>query len=150
MHLIIAQVTTTTTTSGNMGAASPILTVVWLAVTVALVAAVWKIFAKAGRPGWASLIPIYNTITMLHITGRSGWLILALLVPFWNIYIAIRLVFNLAQVFGRGIGFGFGLLFLSPIFLLILGFGDAQYVGPRNARLAPVSARTLAQAPLAP
>ena len=58
-------------------------------------------------------------------------------------------MFNLAQVFGRGIGFGFGLLFLAPIFLMILGFGNAEYVGPNNSRQAPVPAGGLAHAPVA-
>jgi hypothetical protein len=127
MNTLIAQVTTST--SGNVGAGSVIGSVVWLVVVVAMIAALWKVFQKAGRPGWAALIPIYNTITMLRITGRSGWWFLGFMVPLLNIFVAIRLVFDLAKVFGRGIGFGFGLLFLFPIFVLILAFGDAQYVG---------------------
>src|ERR1700730_12806536 len=131
MTIALAQATVSTSADGG-GAGSIIGSVVWLAVTVALIVGVWKLFAKAGQPGWASLIPIYNTITMLRITGRSGWWILGMMVPLLNFYVIIRLVFDLARVFGRGIGFGFGLLFLFPIFMLILAFGDAVYVGPNG------------------
>jgi hypothetical protein len=113
---------------------SIIFSIVWLAVSIALLVALWKLFVKAGQPGWACLIPIYNTIVLLRITGRSAWWVLGLMVPFLNIFVIIRLVFDLAKVFGRGVGFGFGLLFLSPIFIAILGFGNAQYVGPGGGR----------------
>lgn len=102
---------------------------IWLALTVLLIVAQWRIFSKAGQPGWASLIPIYNMVKWLQITGRSGWWVLAFCVPLLNIFVAIRLVFNLAAAFGRGVGFGFGLLLLSPIFLCILAFGHSHYVG---------------------
>ncbi|HEY0581217.1 MAG TPA: DUF5684 domain-containing protein [Chloroflexota bacterium] len=108
-------------------------TLVSVGLTVVLIVASWRIFAKAGRPGWMSLIPIYNVVQMLHITGRSGWWLLGMFVPFLNLFVAIRLVFDLAASFGRGVGFGFGLLFLSPVFLPLLGFGNAQYVGRRAA-----------------
>jgi hypothetical protein len=85
---------------------------------------------------------------MLQITGRSGWWLLGLLVPFLNIFVAIRLVFDLAKVFGRGVGFGFGLLFLFPIFVMILAFGDAVYVGPNGSRAAQYGAGGLNTAPL--
>jgi hypothetical protein len=133
MHIVLLQ----TTASADAGSSSIIGTVIYLAIVVVMIVAIWKLFEKAGKPGWAALIPIYNTITLLNITGKSGWWILGMLVPFLNIYVYIRLVFNLASVFGRGIGFGFGLLFLFPIFLLILAFGNAQYVGPGGNRTAP-------------
>lgn len=117
--------------TANSGSAlgGAIGTVLWLAITIVLIVAAWRLFEKAGRPGWASLIPIYNTIVMLQITGQSGWWILGLFVPFLNFFVIIRLIFNLATVFGRSVAFGFGLLFLAPIFLCILAFGDARYVG---------------------
>jgi len=149
MNTVLAQVTVTTSSSGDMGAVSPIVWVVYLIFLVAMIAAVWRIFTKAGRPGWASIIPIYNTIVMLQITGKSAWWILGLLVPFLNIFVGIRLIFNLASVFGRGIGFGFGLLFLSPIFLLILGFGKSEYVGPNGSGRATAASGGYAAAPMA-
>ena len=101
----------------------------WLGLTAVIIAAYWRIFAKAGLPGWASLIPVYNLVKLLHITGRSGWWTLGLFVPFLNLFVSIRLVFELAGAFGRGVGFGFGLLLLSPIFIAILGFSSARYLG---------------------
>jgi hypothetical protein len=92
--------------------------------------AMWKIFTKAGQPGWAVLIPIYNLFILLEIIGRPWWWLLLLLIPGVNIVISIILTFDLAKSFGKGTGFGFGLLFLNFIFILILGFGDAQYIGP--------------------
>jgi hypothetical protein len=130
MNTVVAQ--TTLTTSGDAASVSPVAILVEVVLVVVLIAAMWKVFAKAGRPGWAAIIPIYNTITLLQITGKSGWWFLGLCVPFLNIYVYIRLMFNLASVYGRSIGFGFGLLFLAPIFLLILGFGGAEYVGPNG------------------
>jgi hypothetical protein len=148
MSTVIAQATVSTSASGNAGIGI-VGSIVWLAFVVVLLVAAWKVFAKAGRPGWASLIPIYNTITMLQITGRSGWWVLGLCVPFLNIFVAIRLVFELAKVFGRGVGFGFGLLFLFPIFVLILAFGDAQYVGPGGNRATAFPPIGTAPAPIA-
>ena len=101
-----------------------------LAIGVVALIAIWKIFTKAGKPGWAALIPIYNTYTLLEIVGREWWWLLLLLIPGVNVVILIIVIFDLAKSFGKDTGFGFGLLFLSPIFILILGFGKAQYVGP--------------------
>ena len=95
--------------------------------------AMWKIFEKANQPGWAVLVPIYNTYIMLEIVGRPTWWLLLLFVPLVNIVISIILTFDLAASFGKDTGFGFGLLFLSFIFTLILAFGDAQYKGPAVA-----------------
>lgn len=93
-------------------------------------AAVWKVYTKANQPGWASIIPFYNFYVMLKIVGRPGWWLLLLLVPLANIIIAIIVLFDLAKSFGKGVGFGFGLLFLGFIFYPILGFGSATYQGP--------------------
>ncbi len=90
----------------------------------------WKVFVKAGKPGWASIVPIYNVLTELEIIGRPWWWLLLMLVPLVNIVIGIIILFDLAKVFGKGTGFGFGLLFLSVIFMAILAFGDAKYLDP--------------------
>jgi hypothetical protein len=91
---------------------------------ILMIAALWKIFSKAGKPGWGSLIPIYNTILLIQAAGKPTWwfFILWLFVP------AIIVLFALARSFGKGIGFGFGLLFLPLIFFPILGFGSAQHI----------------------
>ena len=97
---------------------------------VFLLIAIWKIFTKAGKPGWAVLIPIYNAYILLEIVGREWWWLILLTIPGINLIFLIILVFDLAKSFGKDPGFGFGLLVLSPIFIAILGFGNAQYIGP--------------------
>jgi hypothetical protein len=90
----------------------------------------WKVFTKAGQPGWASLIPIYNIYIWCKIVGRPGWWIILMLIPFVNFIILIILSIDMAKSFGKGVGFGLGLAFLGFIFLPVLGFGSAQYQGP--------------------
>ena len=92
--------------------------------------AMWKIFSKAGKPGWAVLIPIYNLYVLLEIVGRPIWWLIMFLIPLVNVIFIFILWFDLAKAFGKGAGFALGLIFLNPIFILILGFGSAQYVGP--------------------
>ena len=89
----------------------------------------WKIFTKAGKPGWGIIIPIYNIILMLEIAGRPGWWFLLMLIPGVNFVISIIVILDLAKAFGKGSGFGLGMLFLGIIFYPILAFGDAKYVG---------------------
>ena len=100
-----------------------------LAVTVFYVYCMWRIFAKAGEPGWASLIPVYNTLVQLQVIQRPWWWLLLMLVPGVNFVIAVVIVFDLAKVFGKENGFAIGLLFLAPIFIPIMALGDAEYVG---------------------
>jgi hypothetical protein len=107
--------------------------VTWLfsmAIGVFFIFCMWKVFVKAGKPGWAAIVPIYNVIVELEIIGRPWWYLLLMLIPLVNVVIGIMIIFDLAKVFGKGTGFGFGLLFLSFIFIPILAFGDAKYQGP--------------------
>ena len=113
------------------------------AVYLVLLVARWKLYTKAGRPGWAALIPIYSTVVFCQICGRSGWLTLALMIPGVNVIVSIMLTVDLARVFGRGTGFVFGLIFLSPIFFPILAFGSSRYVG-RPSGLSGMTAPSLA------
>ncbi len=87
----------------------------------------WKIFTKAGKPGWAVLVPIYNVIVMLEIVKRPLWWIVLFFIPLVNIVIAFILVFDMARKFGKGTGFGLGMAFLGFIFYPILAFGEAKY-----------------------
>ena len=103
-----------------------------LAITIFLIAALWKVFTKAGEPGWAAIIPIYNAIVLLKISGKPIWWIILLLIPFVNFVFIILVMIALAEHFGKGAGFGIGLAFLGFIFFPILGFGDAQYTGPKS------------------
>ena len=91
----------------------------------------WKIFTKAGKPGWAILIPIYNIIVLLEIVGKPWWwLLLMMFVPVVNVIWTIWATNLLSKSFGKGVGFTLGLLFLSIIFVPILGLGSAEYKGP--------------------
>ena len=90
----------------------------------------WKVFEKAGKPGWACIIPIYNIIVLLEIVGKPIWWIFLLVLP-CTAFIFVPWIYNLlSKSFGQGVGFTLGLLFLSFIFFPILGFGNYQYLGP--------------------
>jgi uncharacterized membrane protein YhaH (DUF805 family) len=106
---------------------------VGLAILVFLIAAMWKVFTKAGKAGWLILIPIVNVYQLLKIAGRPGWWLILFLIPLVNLIISILVSMDIAKSFGKGAGFGLGLAFLSPIFYPILGFGSATYKGPAAA-----------------
>lgn len=101
------------------------------------VAGLWKMFVKAGRPGWPAIIPLYNLWVAFEISGHPGWWMLGLLIPFVNIIVAAVLFYHLALSFGKGLWTTLGLYFLSFITTLWLGFGDAEYIGPAGAPQAP-------------
>ncbi len=109
------------------------LTIVYVVVCLAIAAigiiAQWKIFAKAGKPGWAAIIPFYNLYVLFEITWGNGILFLLMLIPFVNFIILIITMVKLAKAFGKSGGFAAGLIFLSFIFMLILAFGKDQYIG---------------------
>lgn len=108
----------------------PVFWIVWCVVVIFEIAAIWKVFVKAGKPGWASIIPIYNGIVILQIAGRPVWWFLLYFIPLVNIIIAIIVMIDFAKSFGKGVGFALGLIFLPIIFFPILAWGDAQYQGP--------------------
>lgn len=103
--------------------------VIYLAIIVLMIASLWKIFMKAGKPGWACLIPIYNIIVLLEICGKPMWWIVLMLIPFVNIIVMILLTVSLAKSFGKDTVFAIGLVLLGFVFYPILAFGDAKYVG---------------------
>ncbi len=105
-----------------------VLFLFWLAIIVVVIAGFWKTFEKAGQPGWAAIIPIYNYYIMLKIAGKSGWWLLLFLIPFVNIIIAFVVFIEIARRFNKSTGFGVGLVLLGLVFWPILGFGDAQYL----------------------
>ena len=108
-------------------AAGGALVFIELAVIILAIIALWKLFTKAGKPGWASIIPIYNTIVMLEIAGKPWWWLFLLMIPFVNIVISVLVIIGLAKNFGRGGGTIVGLILLPIIFMMILGFGSAEY-----------------------
>jgi hypothetical protein len=98
-------------------------------VCVVMIAAMWKVFTKAGKPGWAAIVPIYNVIVLLGIAGKPAWWLILFFIPIVNFVMLILTYVALAEKFGKGGGFAVGLIFLGIIFFPILGFGGAQYRG---------------------
>ena len=107
-----------------------IIMLVELGLCVLIIAAVWRVFTKAGQPGWAALIPFYNLYVMLQIAGKPGWWLVLFFIPIVNLIIGIITIVALAAKFGKGAGFAVGLILLPIIFYPILGFGSAQYQSP--------------------
>jgi len=115
-----------------------------LALGLLAIAGLWKMYAKAGLPGWGAIVPFYNSYLYLQLGGYNGWLFLVAFIPFVGglVLFVLMLIASLkiAEDFGKGTGFGIGLAFLPFIFATILGFGSAEYQGagisggPRPAR----------------
>jgi hypothetical protein len=117
---------------GNVGTGS------WLFILIVIIFYIytyWRIFEKAGKPGWATIIPIYNTLVLLQIVGKPWWWLLLFFIPGLNIIFAIWMINLLSISFGKGIGFTLGLIFLSPIFYPILAFSNAEYKGPAGSEV---------------
>ena len=130
-NVFLAQVSDYQTPAAQ--APSPISTIISLVIAVLIIVAMWKVFTKAGQPGWACLIPIYNLYVLCKIAGRPGWWLLLILIPFVNVIVLIILCTDVSKSFGNGVGFGLGMAFL--------GFGSAQYQGPSaGGGAAPVTA----------
>lgn len=106
---------------------------VFLAVILFYVYVGWRIFTKANQPGWAAIIPIYNLVVILRIVGRPMWWIILFFIPAINLIPLVIIPFDLSKSFGKGTGFGIGLLLLGVIFYPILALGDATYQGPSAA-----------------
>ena len=104
--------------------------IIYFGVILLVIIAMWKIFAKAGKPGWAAIIPIYNIIVLLQIIGKPLWWIILLIIPFVNVIFSIWAWNLVAKSFGKSEGFTVGIIFLPFIFIPILGFGSAEYQGP--------------------
>jgi hypothetical protein len=109
---------------------SSVFMLLMMAIVVFMIASTWKVFVKAGQPGWAAIVPIYNVIIMLQITGKPLWWIVLCMIPLVNIVIMILICIDLAKCFGQSAGFGIGLALLGFVFFPILGFGNSRYTGP--------------------
>jgi hypothetical protein len=104
--------------------------VIELAIFAVMIAGMWKLFVKAGQPGWAAIVPIYNTYVMTQIVGRPIlWFILTF-VPCVNFVALVLIMIDLAKSFGKSTGYAIGMILLPFVFIPMLGFGDAQYSGP--------------------
>lgn len=101
-----------------------ILFLVPIGVAVFTIVSLWNIFKKAGKEGWEAIIPVYNIIVLLEITGLPMWYIALFFVPLGNIYALVRVYLELAYRFKQSTGFGIGLIFVSPVFLGMLAFNN--------------------------
>jgi hypothetical protein len=140
---------TTTTVDGDAGGELGLAVfggffmIIWLAVLAVMVVSYWKIFTKAGREGWISIIPFYNTWTLAEIVGKPGWwglLPLLMVIPIINFiaWIPVMVVFvliaiELAKVFGKDSVFAILLILLPVVGFPILAFSDAKYKAPAGA-----------------
>jgi hypothetical protein len=131
----------------NTGAAlavagvSSVMLIFFLAIAVVFIVGMWKTFVKAGQPGWAVLIPIYNLVILMKIAGRPAWWCLLYLIPFVNIVIGILVAIDIAKAFGQSAVWGVVLLFLlSGIGYLVLGFGNYRYMGPQGTAAVAATA----------
>jgi hypothetical protein len=105
--------------------------IIGLIITVIAIVVMWKTFAKAGQPGWAAIVPIYNLYVLTQIGGRPGWWTVLLLIPGVNVVVLAILSIDVAKSFGKDAVFGIvGLWLFSIVGYAILGFGNAQYRGP--------------------
>lgn len=122
--------TCTTTNTAGAGIFGLVFFLIYLPILVLIIVSMWKVFTKAGKPGWASIVPIYNVVVELEIIGRPLWWIILFLIPIVNFVVAIIILFDLAKAFGKDALFGLVLLFLPIIGFPMLAFGKAKYVGP--------------------
>lgn len=118
--------------TGIAAGAIMVYCIIVLAILVVSLIGLWKMFTKAGKPGWACIIPFYSQYCQFEMAWGNGWLFLLTFLPCVNFVVMIMMWLKMAKAFGQGTGFGLGLLFLNPIFTLILGFGSAQYIGPQE------------------
>ena len=107
--------------------------IIYVAILVLMIASGWKIYEKAGQPGWAAIVPIYNIIVLCKIIGKPTWWTVLIFIPIVNYVILIMMIHGLSKSFGKGAGYTVGLVFLGIIFYPMLAFGDAQYIGEGGA-----------------
>lgn len=110
-----------------------IFLILYFALIIFLIVSLWKVFEKAGQPGWAALVPFYNLYILVIEVAKLEilWFILCF-VPFVNIIAVFKIYISVAEEFGKSAVFGIGLVFLSFIFFPILAFGDAEHSSQRR------------------
>lgn len=146
--------TTYDTVSSTAGAVVGFVMLIWvvcmllvLAISLCTIIGQWKAFKKAGKGGWEAIIPIYNQVVLCQISGVNPWWILIVflgslvlqVIPVvgqlasgaLSIYFCVLLYVSAARSFGKSDGYAAGLYFLAPIFWLLVGGKNTQYVGPR-------------------
>lgn len=124
-----------------------IIGLISLAIAILGIVGQWKAFKKAGKGGWESIIPFYNTVVCCQISGVNPWWVLIYFLGSFvlniipvigslasmalSVYFVILLNVSVARSFGKSDGYAAGLIFLSPFFWFALGGKNAQYAGPR-------------------
>lgn len=116
------------TTTNNAGLTALFIGIIIfsLILNIIMIISYWKIFKKKGKPGWATLVPIYNVIVQIQVANLSMIYFLLLLIPFVNIYAIIKINISLAKSFNKSTGFGIGLLLLPIIFVPLLAFSEEE------------------------
>lgn len=110
-----------------------------IAFAVFMIAALWKMFVKAGQPGWGAIIPIYNTYILLLIADKPGWWLVLYLIPVASFIVSIIVSFAIAEKFGKTGGFAIGMILLPVVFIPILGFGSAKYMAADEQAVAGIA-----------
>jgi len=105
-----------------------LMAIVYLSIIALLIAGMWRVFEKAGHPGWAAIIPIYNSYILCKIAGKPGWWVLLFLIPVVNFVITLLINLEVSRNFGKSTGFAIGLWLLPIVFYPVLGFSDARYM----------------------
>lgn len=116
--------------NGSMFGGGIVMLLLFVGALVLLIASTWIIFAKAKRPGWAAIVPVYNAMVMAEIAGRPQWQGVFLLIPLVNLVYAFLIWIDIAKAFGKSTGYGVGLVLLSPVFVPMLAFGQNTYTEP--------------------
>jgi len=107
-------------------AASTTTSLMLLAAVLLTIAAIWKVFERAGEPGWAVLVPFYNLYVLTKVAQVSGWWVLAMFIPFLGIVAAFVIAIGVAKRFGKSSGFGIGIALLPFLFYPMLAWGDGE------------------------
>jgi hypothetical protein len=140
--------------SGSNAAASAmssLLMVALLAVLALLIASMWRIYTKAGQPGWSAIVPFYNIYVLMKIIGRPGWWLLLFFLPVVSLIVSVVTALDLAKVFGKDSVFGVvGLWLFSFVGYPMLAFGNATYVGPGGGAATVAPAMPVAPAASTP
>ena len=129
LHLFAQTMQYDTTASSNAGS-NPLGIIIGVILAIISIAGMWKVFQKAGQPGWAAIVPFYNIYVLLKIAGRPGWWLVLYIIPLVSIVVHLLVSLDVAKAFGKSAGFGiFALWLFSFVGFPVLGFGEATYKG---------------------
>ena len=121
---VVTDYNTTDAADAGMGVGFLLVAV---AAAIIMIASMWRIFTKAGRPGWAAIVPVYNTLQLIWTSGKPWWWVILMFIPLINVIALIVIYYNLARAFGKGVGYTLLFLFLPIIGFPMLAWGSATY-----------------------